>query len=418
MSEFNSALVESPKSSFLSAIKKIGPSFVSATTIFGPASMFMAALAGALYRYSLLWVIILVLFERVIYFELGTRLGIMMPHHLFTTASKTYNNKWIGRIGGIVSFLSSAPYASGNILGCALAMQLLVGGNIIVWAAIFMVIGICIYFFRGVYPRIEKIALIAVAIMLASFVVTLFVTGFTIGEAAKGLIPSAMAAPPLLLAISIFSTNQSAVGFTQVYFVRGKKYTPADLKDARFDFILSSVITTVIMLAIMMVSAEVLNPNGIIPTSAPQVAEMLAPLVGEGAKYLFALGLLGAAFTSLSGHPILMGLSLGDGFQKAEQGADSRFTKITASILVVVMGTFGVLPVAFGWDAINIYWICSLGGLLAYPFRGTIALLLASRKDIMKELAFKKPYFAFLVAVFVIILGFVVYSSLRNLGVI
>jgi Mn2+/Fe2+ NRAMP family transporter len=399
------------------ALKKIGPAFVSATTIFGPASLLLAALAGALYRYSLMWVVVLVLVERLVYFEMGTRLGIMMPHHLLTTASRTYNNKWIGIVGGIVSFLSSAPYAAGNVLGCSLAAQLLLGGNLVVWAIGFMIAAVLIFFFRGVYQRLEKIALIMVALMLVTFLATLAFSGFSAGEAAKGLIPGAMAAPPLLLAISIFSTNQSAMGFTQVYFVRGKKYTPKDLKDARFDHILSSVLLSVITAAIMAVGAEVLNPAGIVPTSAPQAARMLEPLVGSGAKILFGLGLFGAAFTSLSGHPVLNGITLGDAFQRADAGADSRFAKITASALVIVMGLFGILPVAFGWQAINIYWICALGGLIGYPFRGIIALSLAKRKDIMKDLAFNKTYFKFLVAFFVVILGFVIYSSLKNLGV-
>lgn len=408
---------KTPASGLLRSLSRIGPSFVSMTTTFGPASLLLAGTAGALYRYQLVWVLPLILLMRIVFYDLGVRVGINIPHNIWTTVGKLWGFR-LAAATGVLAFLSSAFYAAGNVLGTASAVQLLTGGNIVVLGIIVMAAAILMFCFRGVYERIEKVALLLVAVMLFSFIGTLAITGWSGGEFIRGLIPRSPSSAQLLLALAIFATNYGGAGTGHTYFVRAKKYTAAETRTAFVDHVLASIMMVVIIGSIMSVGAEVLNPAHLVPKDAPGFVKMLEPLAGTGAKYLFALGLFGAAFTSLVGQPITVGFNLVDGLQRAERGTESPFLKQVAIGMILVLGLWGVIPVALGYPMMNIYWICSLATVVALPLTGTLMLLVARRKDIMKELPLSTVHYVVLWVLFICMVVYSVYSSLRSLGVL
>lgn len=396
-------------------LKRIGPSFITMSTTFGPSSMLLAGTAGALYGYKLMWVLPVILLVRILFLDLAVKVGINIPWNLWTTVAHLWGRK-LAIVAGIIGFLSLAYYTSANVLGTAASLQLVFGGgSIVVWGLFAMVLAILMYSLRGIYKRIEGIALILVVVMLVSFIGTLLVTGINLGELIRGLIPRSLTAPMLLLALALFATSGTGTSYFHTYWVRGKHYTKADIPAGTLDHVLSTIFMVLINGAIMVVGAEVLNPAHLVPKAAPQFATMLQPLIGGGAKYLFALGLFGAAFTSLVGAPLQSAISLADGFQRANLGLESPFVKKAAIILVVVMGLWGVIPVALGVPFINMLWIGPLASLFGMPLAGTLMLLIARRKDIMKTLPLKNIHYVILWVLFGAMVVYSCYSGLKTL---
>lgn len=56
-------------------IKRAGPAFLTTTSVFGPASVLMAAIAGAKYGYSCTWILWFLVIERILFMDIGTRVG-------------------------------------------------------------------------------------------------------------------------------------------------------------------------------------------------------------------------------------------------------------------------------------------------------------------------------------------------------
>lgn len=397
------------------SIRRIGPAFVSMTTSFGPNTVLLAVTAGALYRYQIAWIPPLILVARIAFYDPGVRVGFRLPHDICTTVSHLWGFS-VGASAGTAVFLSAAPFAAGNVLGTALAGQLLAGGNLVLWGFLIMCVAILTFWFRGIYRRLERISLVVAAIMLFSFMRTLLVTGWSAAEFVRGLFPRCPSAAELLLALAIFATTYGGVGTGHAYYVRAKKYTVADGKTALLDHVLSSALLIVIFGSIMSVGADVLNPAGLVPESAAQFANMLSPLVGPGAKCLFGIGLFCKAFTSVVGQPVSVGLGLADGFRGFELGVDSPFVRWTAISVIVILGLWGVIPVALGFPMLNIYWICSLSSLLATPLSGTLMLMVARRKDIMKESVLSNANYVTLVVLFACSVRYSLYSGLRSPG--
>lgn len=339
------------------SIRRIGPAFVSMTTSFGPSTVLLAVTAGALYRYQIAWILPLILVARIAFYDPGVRVGFRLPHDTWTTVSHLWSFS-VGASAGTAVFLSAAPFAAGNVLGTALAGQLLAGGNFVLWGLLIMCVATLTFWFRG----------------------------------------------------------DGGIGTGHTYYVRAKKYILADAKTALLDHVLSSVFLIVILGSIMSVGAEVLNPAGLVPESAAQFANMLSPLVGPGAKYLFGIDLFCKAFTSLVGQPVSLDLGLADGLPAFRTRGGFPFCQVECHLGDYSPGTLGSYPVSMGFPMLNIYWICSLSSLLATPLSGTLMLMVVRRKNITKESVLSNVHYVTLLVLFACIVCHSLYSGLRSLG--
>ena len=393
--------------------KRIGPCMVSATSIFGPASMLLALTAGARYRYQLIWVLIIVALERIIFSEFAIRTAIKLEDTWYFSMRKRYGTP-LSIIAGILAFISPNVYVAGNVLGTSNAALLFLpqGINIIPVAIVMMAITIGIFWQKHVYPIIEKIAITMVFVMILSYLIIVVIVGFNPGEFFRGLIPSrAVFYDPamMLFAVSIFTSNTSSFSVNLTFLVREKKYSFEEAKtNARLDVYLGLAYFVFVLILLMIAGAEILNPQGLVPVSAQQFARILEPVYGNGSRVVFGLGLFSAAFTSLVGTPISLAYTLSDTVGRLDRGADSMFVRVTASLCVLVFGTMVVIATLRGVPMMNIFWLASLCTFITLPVNGFVMCHTVGNKKLMGELL---PPMWMIIAGWVLYSGIVLWSS-------
>ncbi len=160
-----------------------------------------------------------------------------------------------------------------------------------------------------------------------------------------------------------------------------KGATGAELRRARLDVVTGMFFSNVIMYFIILTTAATLHAHGETRiTTAKAAAEALRPLAGDGAYWLFTLGLIG---TGMLGVPVLAGACA---YAVAEAGAwrgsledrprlARKFYAVMAVSMLVGLG----LDFA-GFDAVAmLFWSAVVNGVLAPPLIVLVVLLTSDR---------------------------------------
>lgn len=160
--------------------------------------------------------------------------------------------------------------------------------------------------------------------------------------------------------------------------------TNFELRKSRTDVVTGMFFSNLIMYFIILTTAATLHANGKTTISTAQdAAEALRPLAGNGAYWLFSLGLIGAG---MLGVPVLAGSSA----YAISEGA--RWQGSLADHAGVSRGFYGVIALGLvlglgldyaGLNAISmLFWAAVLNGVLAPPLI-VIVLLLTGNPAIM-----------------------------------
>ncbi len=105
--------------------------------------------------------------------------------------------------------------------------------------------------------------------------------------------------------------------FMQIYAqaaVVEKGITTSDLKFERYDSLIGTLLATLVAVFIIITTVFTLFPAGIPVESAGEAALALAPLAGDFAKSLFAIGLLGASLLAAGVVPLTTSFAMTDAF--------------------------------------------------------------------------------------------------------
>ena len=163
-----------------------------------------------------------------------------------------------------------------------------------------------------------------------------------------------------------------------------KGATNAELRKSRNDVTAGMLFSNLIMYFIILTTAATLHAHGkTVITTAQDAAEALRPLAGQGAYWLFSLGLIGAG---MLGVPVLAGSSAYAVSEAAMwRGSLADRPNLSRGFYAVV--AIGLLMgLALDYAGINavamLFWSAVLNGVLAPPLI-VIVLLLTSNRKIM-----------------------------------
>ena len=275
------------KLSFKEILKKIGPGIILSGIVIGPGAITTAANLGASYGYSLMWIYLLVGFMGSVYVLTTYRLAMLtgMPT---LHAIRKYYGKFAAGFTGFALFLTCVFFTMGNISGSGTGLNLIFGidwklGSIIMLA----ILAIC-YSMKNVYSLIEKGITICIAAMIVAFYITLVgVGGPDWGEFGKGLVTIGNFPEGSIVAALGFLSTHAAIttGIYGTYLGKEKKWTKADLFNGsmKADAIAHVAVVILISIAIMLVGAIVLHPQGQAISAPAQLAGLLEPVFGRAA---------------------------------------------------------------------------------------------------------------------------------------
>jgi manganese transport protein len=355
---------------------EMGPSWVAGAIAAGPATMASLISAGALFDYALLWVVVLSAFAGALAQYLAMRLGLLTERGIVSVVEDALGEWWAWVL--VFDVVIAAGVAQLVIMNTVAAVSAtMTGVDARVWGVIWAVILATGLAGRG-YRFIELVAKLLVVGVVVAFVASLFVVPVDLGQAAQGLVPTL----PSNSAVVAAGILGGAVHITLItmhsYTMRARGWTEADYDLASADVVASMLVAFgIYSVAIFLVTASVVTDPNLTTVGA---AAALGPLVGQSAKWLFLLGLGGAAVSTLGGNTIVPPFLVADKLGWGTTVADSRYRSLlAATALVSGLGAF------IGGEVIGQLVLVLALGTVGTPFAIAVVLYLLNSGAVQRS---------------------------------
>ena len=394
-----------------SILRRIGPGLVLSASIVGSGELIATTTLGAKLGYTMMWLIIVsCLIKSVVQAVLG--------RYVIATGETTLVA--FSRIPGprlLVNWVAWAWFAAtfmvlfaltGMYIGVSQVMFSLVP-NIAVtgWVLIFLAITLALLL-GGAYARVEKIAMIKVALftmitVLSAILLMNMPQYFSWGQLASGLVPSLPSSDGLAVAIAVFGITGVASGELCIYpywciekgyarFTGPREDSDAWRERARgwirvmhVDVVVSMIVYTFATIAFYLLGAGVLHGMGQVPAGKEMIAALsniYTQTLGPWSLWLFYLGavmiLYGTVFAVTAGNSRMLAdfSQLLGGFRRDEYHRRTRYR----DAFIVVISLFAVgFYFVFGQSPVTLVTWTGMGQAALLPIVSFGTLFLAAR---------------------------------------
>lgn len=260
--------------------------------------------AGADFGYSLLWVITLSTIMLIVLQHNVAHLGIVTGLCLSEAATK-YTPKWVSRPVLGTAVLASISTSLAEILGGAIALEMLFHIPII-WGALLTTVFVVIMLFTNSYKRIERAIIAFVSVIGLSFLYELLLVEIDWPLAARSWVVPSIPQGSLLVIMSVLGAVVMPHNlFLHSEVVQSREYNKQDdasirklLKYEFYDTLFSMGVGWAINSAMILLAAATFFAHGVEVEELQQAKSLLEPLLGSQAALVFALALLMAGISS------------------------------------------------------------------------------------------------------------------------
>ena len=334
-------------------MKKFGPALLVTAAFIGPGTVTTASLAGANFGYALVWTLLFSVIATYVLQEMASRLGLVTKGGLAEALRNSIKHPLLKMLAValVVSAIGigNAAYQAGNLTGAALGLKSISGLSIVHWVWILGLIAGSLLWF-GKYQLIEKALISLVGIMSLVFIVTMVLAGPDMSALFKGMFNPTIPDGALLSVIALVGTTVVPYNlFLHASVVSQHASSEQDLgtqlKNNRIDSGLSIGLGGLVTLAVMSCAVSAFFASGS-ALDAGNIANQLAPLLGENAKYFFAMGLFAAGLTSAITAPLAAAYAVTGALGWNPSLKDRRFKAIWLTIMIVgiAFASAGIKP--------------------------------------------------------------------------
>ena len=288
----------------LDILKYIGPGLLVTVGFIDPGNWASNFAAGSDYGYALLWVITLSTVMLIVLQHNVAHLGIVTGLCLSEAATE-YAPKWVSRpiLGSAV--LASISTSLAEILGGAIALEMLFDVPII-WGALLTAVLVTVMLFTNSYKRIERLIIAFVSVIGLSFLYELFLIDVDWPLAARSWVVPCIPEGSMLIIMSVLGAVVMPHNlFLHSEVVQSREYNREDeasirklLKYEFYDTLLSMGVGWAINSAMILLAAATFFVNRTPVEELQQAKSLLDPLLGSHAGIVFALALLMAGISS------------------------------------------------------------------------------------------------------------------------
>jgi manganese transport protein len=398
----------------------MGPGFVVAAALVGPGTVTTASVTGANYGYALMWALVFSVVAIMVLLEMSARLGIATRAGLGEAMRSTVAS---GPAKAVVAVLiisaigvGNGAYEAGNITGAAIGLEALFGWSVQVWAVVVGIIAFALLA-TGAYRFIERILVALVAVMSLVFFLTAIVVGPSIPDMIAGVFAPDIPEGALLTTLALVGTT--VVPYSVFLMAGSMQDKWSDdvpkgqaLKSARLDVFASMSLTGLMTVAIVSTAAAAFFVRAQEIGSAAEMADQLEPLLGAGAKYMFALGIFAAGVTSAITAPLAAAYAVSGVLGWPRDLAATRFRAIWALILVI-----GLLFAVLGGSPVEAIVFAQAANGILLPVIAFFLLYVMNRRSLLGE--YSNGIFGNIVggAIVLVVTVLGVYAILRAFGV-
>lgn len=370
---------------FYAYLAVLGPGIIAASSGNEVSGIATYSAAGAEYGYTLLWTFIPMTIFFIVAQEMCVRMGVVTGQGLADLIREQFGVRWTALVM-LALVVANSGIIVAEFIGIAQASELFgipryftvpITAAVIWWLVV-----------RGTPKRIEQTFLLMSLVFLA-YILAAFLAKpdwQTVGR--EFLTPSfKLDSGYLFTVMALIGTTITP--FMQIYVqssVVEKRMDAEDLKLARTDAILGVVFANLIAAFIVISTAATLYSKGIRLNDAADAAEALAPVVGLYAKYLFAVGLFGAAMLAMGVLPLATAYSLSEalGFEKG-LSRSFREAPIFISIFTTLVVFGAVVALIPGIPQFKLLLLTQCINGLLLPVLLIAIVILANNAEIMGE---------------------------------
>ena len=372
----------------LDIFRYIGPGLLVTVGFIDPGNWASNFAAGSEFGYSLLWVVTLSTVMLILLQHNVAHLGIVTGLCLSEAATE-YTPKWVARpvLGSAV--IASVSTSLAEILGGAIALQMLFGLPVKL-GAVFTTVFVLVMLLTNSYRRIEKAIIAFVSIIGLSFIYEIFLVDVDWNAAAKGWVVPFFPEGSMLVVMSVLGAVVMPHNlFLHSEVIQSHEYNKGDdasirklLKYEFSDTLFSMLVGWAINSAMILLAASAFYTEGVKVEELSQAKSMLEPLLGGNAATVFAVALLLAGVSST----ITSGMAAGSIFSGIFR--ESYNIKDSHSLVGVVLSLGLALAVIFFIDnPFQGLLISQMVLSIQLPFTVFLQVYLTSSKRVMGKYA-------------------------------
>ncbi len=373
---------------FYAYLAVLGPGMIAANAGNDASGIATYSTVGAEFGYSLLWVFLPMAVGLIIVQEMCVRMGVVTGQGLADLIREQFGVRWtalimlallIANTGVIISEFVGIAQAS-ELIGIPRYLTVPLTAGLIWWLVV-----------KGSQQRVERVFLL-MSLVFLTYIAAAYLAKPDWETVGRGFISPQLGSESNYLFMVMALIGTTITPFMQVFVqssVVEKRMDAEDLPLVRADVVVGTLFSLMIAAFIVITTAATLHLNGIFAIdSAVTAATAFEPVAGVYAKYLFAVGLFGAAMLAMGVLPLATAYSLSEaaGFEKG-LSRSFRDAPIFLGIftgLIVVGAIVALIP---GIPQIRLLLVTqSVNGLLL-PVILIAIVKLSSNAEIMGEKA-------------------------------
>jgi manganese transport protein len=285
-------------------MKYIGPGLLVTVGFIDPGNWAANVAAGSTYGHALLWMVTLSTVMLILLQHNAAHLGIATGYCLSEAATR-YLKPWVSMTVLSSAVLAAVATAMAEILGAAIALQMLFRIPLKVGALLTLIV-IFTLILKNSYSRLEKYIIGFVSLIGLSFLFELVLVHIAWSQAAVGWVMPRIPPGSIPIVMSVLGAVVMPHNlFLHSEIIQSRQWNLEDeavkthqLKYEFFDTLFSMIVGWGINSAMILVAAAVFFRSGTVVTDLIQAEDLLRPLLGNAAAVVFALAFLFAGVAS------------------------------------------------------------------------------------------------------------------------
>jgi NRAMP (natural resistance-associated macrophage protein)-like metal ion transporter len=373
---------------------ELGPGLITGAADDDPSGISTYSVAGAAFGYAPLWTALLSFPLMAAVQLMCARLGMVSGRGLASVIRHHYSRRVLWGACGLL-IVANVVNIGADLGGMAAVTEMVTGVKAVVWTPLYAGFIVSLLFWSS-YRQIARIFK-WLTLVLFAYVVTAFLAHPDWWAVLRATVVPHVEWSNAYLAIlvGILGTTISpylffwqaaqeveedrAAGRRTVQQRRGA--TDEELRRARTDVLTGMFFSNLVMYFIILTTAATLHASGQTTiATARQAAEALRPLAGDGAYWLFAIGLIG---TGMLGVPVLAGscayaVAEAEGWRGSLEDTPRLARRFYAVVAVSML--VGLILNFVRLDAVTmLFWSAVVNGVLASPLIVLVVLLTGDR---------------------------------------
>ena len=366
----------------LDVFRYIGPGLLVTVGFIDPGNWASNFAAGSEFGYSLLWVVTLSTVMLIILQHNVAHLGIVTGLCLSEAATQ-YTPKWVSRPILGTAVLASISTSLAEILGGAIALQMLLDIPII-WGSVLTTVFVSIMLFTNSYKKIERAIIAFVSVIGLSFIYELFLVRIDWPVAGQGWVTPSFPQGSMLIIMSVLGAVVMPHNlFLHSEVIQSHEYNKQDdasirrvLKYELFDTLFSMIVGWAINSAMILLAAATFFKV----EELQQAKSLLDPLLGSSAGVVFALALLMAGISSTITSGMAAGSIFAGIFGESYHIRDSH-----SQVGVILSLGIALLLICFIGDPFKGLLISQMILSIQLPFTVFLQVSLTSSRKVMGQ---------------------------------